>query len=130
MRPGRAPSRTASPRTRRDAHLRVGVLDVAIGGLDGNPKLECHLLGLQAARQHADHLSLARGETRRALDGRNLQTGRLDNGGRGIGIDPAGGGFRPKRRGRLFGRQRSSVRPRLAHRVVGVGGGEKTSRHR
>ena len=50
--------------------LRVGVLDVAVGGLGRDPERARDLLGLQAAGEQADDLGLALGQPRRPLDPR------------------------------------------------------------
>jgi hypothetical protein len=108
----------------RDPDLAVGVLDVAVGGLDRDPERPRHLLGLQAARQHRDHLGLALGEPRRPLDSRYPLAGRLDHRGDRIGVEPAAACLLAQGLHRPLWRERLAVRPRLTHRLVGVGGGE------
>jgi hypothetical protein len=49
-------------RTRRNADLAVGVLNMPVRCLDRDPKGTRDLLGLQAPRQQADDLGLAFGQ--------------------------------------------------------------------
>jgi hypothetical protein len=105
----------------RDADLAVGVLDVAVGGLDRDPERTGDLLGLQSPCQQGDHLGLAVAQPGRALEPRGALSGGLDDCRHRVGVQPS----RPCLSGQLLRRVRRrqgrAMRARLGHRVVGVG---------
>ena len=98
-------------RAGRDPDLAVGVLDVAVGGLDRDPETLGDLLGLEAAGEHAEDLGLALGQPGWALQSRHPLPGRLDHGGDRVGVKAAGARLASQVLGRPFRRHRLPVRP-------------------
>ena len=95
---------------------------MAVGGLDRDAQRIGYLLGLQTARQQRYHLGLALGEAGRTLDPRPLLARRLQHRGDRLGIEPFGAGLLADGLCRPLAWQRRSVRPRLDHRLVCIGG--------
>ena len=87
------------------------------------------LLVRQAARDQPQHLDLARGEPGRALAAaRHAVAGGAEHGLDRVAVEPAGRDLGAQLGGRVVGASARAVRPRLAHRLVGVGGAEDPRR--
>jgi hypothetical protein len=74
--------------------------------------------------------SASLGQSRRALDVARLEAAHLEHRRDGIGVEGAVAALRAQPLGGLGRRPRPSVRPRLGHRVKGVGRREQPSRRR
>jgi hypothetical protein len=110
---------------RGDPELPVGVLDVVVGRLDRDPQRPCDLLGLQAAGQQPKDLGLPLGEAGWPLDPRDAPPDGLHHRGHRVGVQPSSARLLADGLGGLVWRERPAVRPRLGHRVIGVGGGQQ-----
>ena len=74
---------------RRDADLAVGILDVAIGRLGGDPEPLRDLLGVQSASQQPDDFGFALGQAPGPLHARRLPARGLEDGADSIRVEAA-----------------------------------------
>ena len=109
MQPGRVHREQRRRRACRDTDLAVGVLDVGVGRLDGDPECLRDLLGLQAAREQPHDLRPPIGQTGGPLDsGDGLAGGGKHRGDR-FGVQTPGAHLLAQRLCGLLGRQRPAV---------------------
>jgi hypothetical protein len=94
------------------------------------PSADATCLVLQSAGEHADHLQLALGEARRALEPWRPLPRRLDPRGHRVGVEPSGLSLCGELLRGLLRRERAAVGPRLGHRAIGVRRGQQARRQR
>ncbi len=107
------------------AHLPVGVLDVAVGGLDRDVEGAGHLLGLQAAGQETDDLGFPLSQPGWTLDPGSGLAGRLHHRPDHIRVQTTRGRRSDQLFNSLLRRHRGAMGPRLRHRMKRVGNGEE-----
>jgi hypothetical protein len=115
-------------RTRRHTDLPVRVFDVSVRRLDRDPEHNRDLLGLQPAREQCDGLGLAFGQPGGAFDPGDRLPGRLEHCSDCLSVEQPGATLRPQSLCGLLRREWRTVRSRLSHGVVGVGGGQEPGR--
>src|ERR671918_519808 len=108
-----------------DADLPVGVLDVAVGGLDRDAEPPGYLFRLQASCKESEDLGLPFGETGRTLDARPGLSCGLGHHRNNLRVQTPGADLFRQLRCRFLGGELPPEWAWLAHGLEGIRGSEK-----
>src|SRR5919106_1287132 len=108
-----------------DADLPVGVLDVAVGGLDRDSEPPGYLFRLQASCKESEDFGLPLGETGRTIDARPGLSRSLDHHRDHLRVQTAGADLFRQLPCRFLGGELPAEWAWLAHGLEGIRGSEK-----